>query len=126
MCRITRLILLIGSKFATGREKPYVLRKYNGKGERLFVSIRNNTTHQLSHKMSMNKLQLNDDKAEIPLICSTAGMDLPSPLRVRQSDIPFSDAAHNLCVISESQLALKEEVNDLCQLAYLEIRFNPT
>ena len=48
-------------------------------------------------------------------------MDLPSPLRVRQSDIPFPDAAHNLCVISESQLTLKEQVNDLCQLAYLEI-----
>ena len=78
--------------------------------------------HQFSHKMSMNKLQLNDDKTEIPLIGSTAGMDLPSPLRVRQSDIPFCDGAHNLCVIFESQLALKEQVNDLCQLAYLEIR----
>ena len=67
VCRITRLIWLISSKFAAGREKLYVLRKYNGKGERLFVSIRNNTTHQFSHKMSMSRLQLNDDKTEIPL-----------------------------------------------------------
>ena len=39
-----------------------------------------------------------------------------------QSDIPFSSAAHNLGVIFHSQLALKEQVNKLCQLAYTEIR----
>ena len=38
------------------------------------------------------------------------------------SDIPFSNAARNLGVIFDSQLALKEQVNKLCQLAYLEIR----
>ena len=38
------------------------------------------------------------------------------------SDIPFSNAAHNLDVIFDSQLALKEHVNKLCQLAYLEVR----
>ena len=39
-----------------------------------------------------------------------------------QSDISFSRAARNLGVIFDSELALKEEVNNLCQLAYLEIR----
>ena len=39
------------------------------------------------------------------------------------SDIPFSNAARNLGVIFDSQLALKEQVNKLCQLAYLEIRW---
>jgi len=34
----------------------------------------------------------------------------------------FSNAAHSLGVIFDSQLALKEEVNKLCQLAYLKIR----
>ena len=38
------------------------------------------------------------------------------------SDIPFSNAARNLGVIFDSQLALKELVNKLWQLAYLEIR----
>ena len=39
-----------------------------------------------------------------------------------QSYIPFSSAAHNLGVVSDSQLALKEQLNKLCQLTYLEIR----
>ena len=39
-----------------------------------------------------------------------------------QSDVPFSNAACNIGVIFDSQLALKELVNKLWQLAYLEIR----
>jgi len=39
-----------------------------------------------------------------------------------QSNNPFSNAARNLCVIFDGQLALKEQVNKLCQLAHLEIR----
>ena len=39
------------------------------------------------------------------------------------SDIPFCNAARNLGVIFDIQLAaLKEQVNKLCQLAYTEIR----
>ena len=36
--------------------------------------------------------------------------------------ISFSSAARNLCVIFDSELALKEQVNKLGQLAYPEIR----
>ena len=39
-----------------------------------------------------------------------------------QSVISFSSAARNLGVIFDSQLALKEQVNKLCQLTCLEIR----
>ena len=39
-----------------------------------------------------------------------------------QSDISFASAACNLGVIFDSELALKEQVNKLCQLAYLETR----
>ena len=60
-----------------------------------------------------NKLKLNDDKAEILLIGSAPGIDLPSSPCGDQSDIPFSDAARNLGVIFDSQLALKEQVNKL-------------
>ena len=62
------------------------------------------------------------DKTEILLMGSAPGIDLPSSLCVGHSDIPFSNAARNLGVIFDSQLALKEQVNKLCQLAYLEIR----
>ena len=69
-----------------------------------------------------NKLQLHDDKTEILLIGSAPGIDLPSSVHVGQSDISFSSAACNLGVIFDSELALKEQVNKLCQLAYLKIR----
>ena len=69
-----------------------------------------------------NKLQLNDDKTEILLIGSAHGIDHPSSVRVGQSDISFSSAARNLGVIFDSELAQKEQVNKLCQLAYLEIK----
>ena len=39
--------------------------------------------------------------------------DLPSFVRVGQSDISFSSAARNLGVIFDSELALKEQVNKL-------------
>ena len=69
-----------------------------------------------------NKLLLNDDKTEILLIHSAPGIDLPSSVRVGLSDISFSSAACNLGVIFDSELALKEQMNKLCQLVYLEIR----
>ena len=53
-----------------------------------------------------NKLQLNDYKTEILLISFVPGIDLPSSVRVGQSDI-FSSAARNLGVIFVSELALK-------------------
>ena len=68
-----------------------------------------------------NKLQLKDDKTDSShRFCS--GIDLPSSVRVGQSDISFSSAARNLGVIFDSQLALKEQVSKLCQLANLEIK----
>ena len=62
------------------------------------------------------------DQTEILLIGSAPGIDLPSSLCVGHSDIPFFNAARNLGVIFDSQLALKEQMNKLCQLAYLKIR----
>ena len=69
-----------------------------------------------------NKLQLNDDKTEIVLMGSAPGIDLLSSVRVGQSGISFSGAARNLGLIFDCEFALKEQVNKLCQLAYLEIR----
>ena len=62
------------------------------------------------------------DNTEILLIGSAPGIDLPSSLCVGHSDIPFSNTTRNLGVIFDSQLALKKQVNKLCQIAYLEIR----
>ena len=53
---------------------------------------------------------------------SAPGTDVPFSLSVGHSDVPFSNAARNLGVIFDSRPALKEQVNKLCQLAYLEIR----
>lgn len=39
------------------------------------------------------------------------------------SDIPPSNVPRNLGVISDSQLAFKEQVNKLYELAYLDIRW---
>ena len=69
-----------------------------------------------------NKMQWNNEKTEILLIGSAPGIDLPSSVRVSHSDILFSSAARNLGVIFDSELTLKEQVNKLYQLAYLEIR----
>ena len=71
-------------------------------------------------RVVQNKLQLNDEKTD-SLIGSAPGIVLPSSLYVGQSDIPFSIAAYNLGA-KDSQLALKEQVNKLCQHAYLKIR----
>ena len=52
------------------------------------------------------------------------GRELHSSLCVGHSDIPFFNAARNLGVIFDSQLALKKkQVNKLCQLSHLEIRW---
>ena len=59
---------------------------------------------------------------QILLIGSALGTNLPSSVRVGQSDISFSSTARNLGVIFDSELALKKQVSKLCQLAYLEIR----
>ena len=69
-----------------------------------------------------NKLKLNDDKTKIVLIVFARGIDLPSSVRVGQSYIYFTSAARNFGVIFDSELALKEQMNKLCQLVYLEIR----
>ena len=63
-----------------------------------------------------NKLLLNDDKTESLLISSAPGIYLPSSVHVGQSDTSFSSAVCNLGVIFDSELALKEQVNNLCQL----------
>ena len=56
-----------------------------------------------------NKLPLNDDKTGILLIGSAPGINLPSSVRVGQSDIYVSSSARNLGVIFDSELALKEQ-----------------
>ena len=72
--------------------------------------------------MVQNKPQSNDDKIEILLTGSAPGIYLSSSLCVGQNGIPLFNVARNLGVIFDSQLALKKQVNKLCQLAYLEIR----
>ena len=57
---------------------------------------------------------------EILPIGFAPGIDLLSSLSVGQSDMLSSSAARNLRLIFDSQLALREQVNKLCQFVYLE------
>ena len=68
-----------------------------------------------------NKLQLNEDKTEV-LLVSTKCPDLPTSMRVGQTDIPFARSARNLGVIFDNELSMEEQVNKVCQCAYFELR----
>ena len=49
-----------------------------------------------------NKLQLNEDKTEALLFDPSKSSDLPDVLRIGQSDMPFSNFAHSLDVMSDN------------------------
>ena len=69
-----------------------------------------------------NKLQLNEDKTEVLLIATNRRPDDPTSLRIGKPSIHFVNSARNLGVIVDSKLSMKEQVNKICQSAYLEIR----
>ena len=56
--------------------------------------------------VAQNKLQLNDDKTQIPLRGSAPGIDLLSSLCVGQSEIPFFIAALTLVTFLTASLFL--------------------
>jgi len=72
--------------------------------------------------MSLNKLQLNDSKTEALLIDCTGSVDQSVHLSVGQSHISFSESVRNLGVMFDNKLSMKDHVNKVCQLAYIELR----
>ena len=72
-----------------------------------------------------NKLQLNhvnEDKTETFLTSPSVSADLLLNLKIGHSDIQFSDSAQNLGVIFDNRLSMKGQVNNICQIAYFELR----
>ena len=81
--------------------------------------------HDLKEWMSLNKLQLNDDKTELLLITPPRFLkhpSLPSSISIGASDISFSSQARNLGVTFEPTLSFKQHVANVCKVAYFEIR----
>jgi hypothetical protein len=72
--------------------------------------------------MSLNKLQLNDSKTEALLIDCTGRIDQSIHLSIGQSQISFSESVRNLGVMFDNKLSMKDHVNKVCQLAYVELR----
>ena len=133
---MTLSVFLIQSQTLDHDTIPYLIIwfSFRSKCQVTYVlwSIHPCTDHQILHfrceGMGSSELHLYVDKTEILLIGSVPGIDLPSSLYVGQSDIPFSNAAHSLGIIFDSQLALKEQVNRLsaCLPGDQADRFNLT
>ena len=72
--------------------------------------------------MTENKLQLNDGKTEALIISSQKSSSLPQSIQVGQDEIKFVESVRNLNVIFDSKLSMKDQVNKICQLAFLKLR----
>ena len=72
--------------------------------------------------MTQNKLQLNEGKTEALLIDPQNSPNLPLSITIGQNDICFSRSVRNLGVIFDDKLSMKQQVNKICQSAYLELR----
>ena len=72
--------------------------------------------------MIANKLQLNDTKTEALLVSSKKNANLPHSLSVNHASVPFVPAARNLGVMFDSSVAMRDQVNKICQSAYFDIR----
>ena len=75
--------------------------------------------------MSDNKLKLNDDKTEALLVASQRSSfsdPLPDSIKVENTTIKFSSSVRNLGVIFDSSLSMHNHVQNVCKLAYFELR----
>ena len=75
--------------------------------------------------MTLNKLQLNDDKTELMLACPKKLLQHPSlPDSVLINNIPvsFSSSVRSLGVILDQSLSFQQQISNICKVAYLELR----
>ena len=75
--------------------------------------------------MSSNKLKLNDEKTEALLVSSqhtSFSEPLPDSIKVDDTIIKFSSSVRNLGVIFDSSLSMHQHVQNVCKLAYFELR----
>ena len=75
--------------------------------------------------MTVNKLQLNDDKTEFMLACPKKFLglsSLPTSVNIKNTRVSFSTSVRSLGVTLDQSLSLQQHVSNICRSAYLELR----
>ena len=75
--------------------------------------------------MIHNKLQLNDDKTKLMLATPEKFHNhpsLPPSMQINQVDISFSPSVRSLGVVLDQTWSFKQQVCNICRVAYLELR----
>ena len=87
------------------------------------IEIIQHCTNDIQSWMVQNKLQLNEGKTEALLVAtSSSDKDLPTSIQIGSSVVPFVKSVRNLGVILDWRLSMKEHINNVCQMAYWELR----
>ena len=71
--------------------------------------------------MTLNRLQLNDEKTEAVLVMSKKTGLIPKSMSIGDTD-DFSDLVKNLGVTLDSILATDQLVTNTCIIAYIDLR----
>ena len=75
--------------------------------------------------MTLNKLQLNDDKTELMLVSPSKYSKhpaLPTSITLNSNEILISSHVRSLGVTIDKNLTLEQQVSNICKVAYLELR----
>jgi len=84
-----------------------------------------NCISDLKSWMTANKLKLNDEKTEVMLVIPpklSQHPSLPKTMSINSTDITFSTSVRDLGVILDHSLSFQQQISQICQSAYLEIR----
>ena len=68
-----------------------------------------------------NKLQLNDGKMEALLIDIQNSQNIPLSLSICQASVLFAKSTHNLGVLFDLSVSMKQQVHKICQTTHLEL-----
>ena len=75
--------------------------------------------------MTLNKLQLNDEKTELMFITPSKLANhsaLPTSINLNENIIPISHSVRSLGVTLDKNLSLEQHVSNVCKVAYFELR----
>ena len=87
------------------------------------IEIIQHCTNDIQSWMVQNKLQLNEGKTEALVVAtSSSDKDLPTSIQIGSSVVPFVKSVRNLGVILDWRLSMEEHINNVCQMAYWELR----
>ena len=75
--------------------------------------------------MTLNKLQLNDDKTEIMLACPKKLLkhpSIPDSVLINNTQVTLSSSVRSLGVTLDQTLSFQQHISHVCKVAYLELR----